>query len=49
MVLPNAEIHSDFAKKLKSSELERIRDFALLARNKSEIESILDKMEMNNG
>ena len=49
VVLPNAEIHSDFAKKLKSSELERIRDFALLARNKSEIESILDKMEMNDG
>ena len=49
VVLPNPNIQSDFAKKLKFSELERIRDFALLARNKSEIESIIDKMEINNG
>lgn len=48
VVMPNQESHSDYGKKLKSSELVRIRDFAQLANNKAEIETIIDDLEMNN-
>ncbi|MEZ2693559.1 hypothetical protein ACBQ04_12715, partial [Psychrobacter faecalis] len=46
VVLPCPYIKSDFAKKLYESELERVRDFSLLAMNKVEIESQIHELEV---
>ena len=46
VVLPCPHVRSEFAKKLYESELERIRDFSLLATNKVEIESQIHEMEI---
>ena len=46
VVLPCPYSKSVFGKKLYESELERVRDFSLLATNKIEIESHLQKLEV---
>jgi len=46
VILPSPYIKSKFAKKLHQSELERIRDFSLLATNKVEIETQIDELEI---
>lgn len=48
VILPNPHIHSEFSKKLIKSEMERIKDFTLLATNKVEIENIIDKLGLRN-
>lgn len=47
VVLPNLETSSDYGEKLKKSELVRIRDFAQLANNKIEIETLIDELEIS--
>lgn len=49
VILPSSDTNSTYANTLKSSELERIRDFCLLATNKVDIETMIDQLELNNG
>lgn len=44
VTLPNPNIHSEYAKKLISSEFERIKDFKFLAMNKLEIEQVINEL-----
>ena len=46
VVLPCKDYETKYKKPLLKSELERIRDFTLLATNKVEIETIIDTLEM---
>ena len=46
VVLPCKDYATKYKKSLLKSELERIRDFTLLATNKVEIETIIDTLEM---
>ena len=48
VVLPCKDYITKYKKSLLKSELERIRDFTLLATNKVEIETIIDTLEMEN-
>ncbi len=48
VVLPCKNYATKYKKNLLKSELERIRDFTLLATNKVEIETIIDTLEMEN-
>lgn len=48
VVLPCKDYITKYKKALLKSELERIRDFTLLATNKVEIETIIDTLEMEN-
>ena len=48
VTLPCPEHQSAYAKTLKFSELERIKDFTLLAINKVDIESMIDSLELRN-
>ena len=48
VVLPCKNYITKFKKSLLKSELERIRDFTLLATNKVEIETIINTLEMEN-
>lgn len=46
VVLPCPYVRSEFGKRLYESELERVRDFSLLATNKVEIESQIHELEV---